>query len=435
MNATVCIKCGKKIAGEKLECTTCRSVFHPSCCALHLRRKNVNLCCRVNLSPYCNDFEKRLVLHPSILNHVTDMQVDLPANQVPVVTPLPSPSLTMPPASSSFTSTSFSPPITVNAPLPALCSPITTTPSSFCSTATISSSLNPNAYQHPPQQSDPSPQSEPYEVVPGSVLGLILNKVNNIDKLIDNQNRYAANLEDFTNYQRNINNSVTQRLDVIPNLLVTLQNHEERLALADAQNAALATQIGALTSVVNAIHAGNSSSVTNNSSASTGETSTSSDSSDPSVEIIISGIPAQVTAPMFDVLSQIFNALEVTEHLPSILDCKKITKRSGQGTFTNFFSFIVRIKTKFIRDHIMEKRRAKGTILNKDVFFPTATGSIYVNEMLPPSVYSLYRKTKLRATALHYKYSWQRAGNIFVKKEDGSESIRIQSESDLDALA
>lgn len=61
-------------------------------------------------------------------------------------------------------------------------------------------------------------------------------------------------------------------------------------------------------------------------------------------------------------------------------------------------------------------------------------GFIYINEFLNSDTYKLLLKTKTRIKELNYKFVWTCYGIIYVRKDENSEKIIVNTDSYLDRL-
>ena len=160
------------------------------------------------------------------------------------------------------------------------------------------------------------------------------------------------------------------------------------------------------------------------------------ESSRPSPNVTISGIPASVTDSPRTMVLKVFEALGIPELAVDVLEIRSLIRGNGstigdpQRRSTaagSTLSFIVTLKSPGIRDHIISKKRAEGNLTISQVFALDQPGSVFVRDFLPSAVYGLLRRTKAAAARRGYKYVWVRAGKICVRKSDGV----VSSSSDL----
>ncbi|XP_046416032.1 uncharacterized protein LOC124177568 [Neodiprion fabricii] len=238
-----------------------------------------------------------------------------------------------------------------------------------------------------------------------------------LDSIAALLNENVDTLNAFINCQNTFNSNMTSKLNAIENIVKTVSDQGDRLAQLEASNVLLNREIDSLRD-----------SLTNtpvNSSA----------------QITIAGIPFTVTDNPLEVVTKVLTVLGVPELASDILDIRLITRRAPSSqnpervnTSEASKSFIVFFKSSQISSHIIRKKRSHGVLAVSDVFACDKRGNIFVNEFLHPNTYNLLRKTEKIASDRNWKYVWSREGQIYARKQDGSQLIRITSEADLDKL-
>lgn len=170
----------------------------------------------------------------------------------------------------------------------------------------------------------------------------------------------------------------------------------------------------------------------------------------PIPELIVTGIPATTTISMLDVINRILCRLKLENLTTDILDIRQMNKKNLLNTTTaqrnsivplspnNTISIIVKFKSVDIRNFIIDAKRKVGKITVAEIFtntiHATSQGTIFVNEFLPSSTYTLYREAKKKAHEKNYTRVWVRNGSIYVRKDDGSKEIPIITSNDLNKL-
>ena len=137
------------------------------------------------------------------------------------------------------------------------------------------------------------------------------------------------------------------------------------------------------------------------------------------------------------------NAIVETDNASISMDDANVTNPTNNASSAastsqdTMLSLLVRLKSPTIRYDIVQLKVAHngGILFVKDVF-PTATTrqdfKIFSNEWLPPNVFKLWNRA--RDSLKHYYAVWIRDGQIFARKDVGSERILINSNADLDNL-
>ncbi|KAK0160242.1 hypothetical protein PV328_007670 [Microctonus aethiopoides] len=133
----------------------------------------------------------------------------------------------------------------------------------------------------------------------------------------------------------------------------------------------------------------------------------------PSSELIISGIPAELELEP----KQMNNA-----------------NQNDVNNHRNKLSYIVKFKSVYVSRHVIDLKKRKGDLTASEVFDCPLTSKIYINEFLSPKMHSLHCKVKELAKTHKYKYVWVKHGNISVREEDKSSIIVVRTDHDLRLL-
>ncbi|XP_074105187.1 uncharacterized protein LOC141531337 [Cotesia typhae] len=173
---------------------------------------------------------------------------------------------------------------------------------------------------------------------------------------------------------------------------------------------------------------------------STSVASSSSQVPESSAELVISGIPDSVANNQTpdDICTAVLTNLSLPKLTGCILNARKFENKNKQvrdQTRPASHSFIISMMSIQARNFVVNKKRQSGNLPVKKVF-PTQVddafkGSIYVNEFFLPETHRLLLKTKEKAKTAKYKFVWARNGQIFAKKDENSERLVINCESDL----
>lgn len=93
------------------------------------------------------------------------------------------------------------------------------------------------------------------------------------------------------------------------------------------------------------------------------------------------------------------------------------------------------IRVKLLRrqkkDELLKAAKARRN-LTSETIVGGVPRKLYVNERLTRENRLLFRESRLRATANHFRYCWTRNGAIYVRENDNKPSSRISSMDDLD---
>lgn len=95
------------------------------------------------------------------------------------------------------------------------------------------------------------------------------------------------------------------------------------------------------------------------------------------------------------------------------------------------------IMISFVRKSTKEKfmsMRKKRSFFTDEIGFKDIRTQIYINEYLTKQRKELLWKTKQTKTEKKYKFLWTKNGNIFIRRTENSEIVRITSEEDLEKI-
>lgn len=87
---------------------------------------------------------------------------------------------------------------------------------------------------------------------------------------------------------------------------------------------------------------------------------------------------------------------------------------------------IVRFNKLQIVERMMELRKRKKTLTTIECGIDGESRNIYFNEDLPKATRDLYKKAR-ELKGKNYKYVWCKNGQIFVRKDEGDEAVKINS--------
>lgn len=342
MSKQKCHGCGKRIAGESINCGLCFKFFHPGCVKKYLSYKSVSTCCKTEL-------------RDNTVQTLSDSAVDM---------------------------------------------------------------VEPN----------------------GSGRSEVDRGKNTADKLLhqilDKLDKTDGKLTTFIAEQTAVNADIREKLSKIPELSLKVDNHDGRILGLEQKVDELSAQVGDVSGLRNIEQRGDALS---------------------NVELIISGIPSEVADSPYQIAARVFEVLGIPELLGDVLKTREIVKNSGVSTNRvsvdessnshdgapenlradrpKIKSIILTLKSTPVREFILEKKRAKRDLTVGEVFESDQLGKIFINEVLPSTMYDLLTRTKSKAKVAAFKYVWVRDGRILARRTDGSQIIRILNDADLAKLS
>ncbi|KOB73882.1 hypothetical protein OBRU01_10436 [Operophtera brumata] len=98
-------------------------------------------------------------------------------------------------------------------------------------------------------------------------------------------------------------------------------------------------------------------------------------------------------------------------------------------------SIIVRLRERVVKDRIIAAARKHRAITAKDMGIGSESNKIYVNEHLTKDSKMLLNSCKQKAKEVNYKYTWTKNCRIYVRKNETSPAIPINSSADLIKIA
>lgn len=94
-------------------------------------------------------------------------------------------------------------------------------------------------------------------------------------------------------------------------------------------------------------------------------------------------------------------------------------------------SIVVKLKNRVLKDNIIAGVRKRRGITTRDINIPGDSKPIYVNEHLTSQNKMLFKMCREAATAKMIKYVWIRNCSIFMRKNETSPAVLINTEEDL----
>lgn len=94
---------------------------------------------------------------------------------------------------------------------------------------------------------------------------------------------------------------------------------------------------------------------------------------------------------------------------------------------------IVKFNRVELVERVMELRKSKRNLTTKECGIDEEARSIYLNEDLPKVVRELYKKAR-ELKHENFKYIWCKKGQIYARKDDGEEAVKIKSMEQINLL-
>ncbi|XP_043277679.1 uncharacterized protein [Venturia canescens] len=156
-------------------------------------------------------------------------------------------------------------------------------------------------------------------------------------------------------------------------------------------------------------------------------------------QVVLSGIPPDCTLSPETILKKVFEALDIGERSTDIITMRIMVKRGKNQTEQSQEPFrapcVALLVSDIVRDYVLEKRRAKKNFVWSQVLEDCSPAfgqsTVYLNEMLPPSTYRLFRQAKRNMAQLGYSYVWHKNGHVYAKKSHGQPRIILKSIEDM----
>ncbi|XP_044593679.1 uncharacterized protein LOC123271424 [Cotesia glomerata] len=403
-----CAKCKRPVKTPVI-CNICQQHFHPGCARDYIKNRPITDCCRKQLNYLLQSLDsstatvsKRLTSIKSVNSNISSISSFKSASSSPLVR-----------SSTARASTSLKLPVTPNTPV------------------------------------TPGPDSVFYSPITSPVMFQL--PTNWSEKSLDD--KITALMEQFLSANMSVNKKLEELGTRIADLKVSQATTMNELSEVKSNVKINADSISKLNTDIEKLKEANevdmnimhtklidlSKSISSESKA----TSSTLPTLGCTTELVISGIPDSVANKMLplEISSAVLNALDLPNLVSDILSTRKFENRNGprqDKTRTRYHSFIVDLKSSRVRDFIISSKRKSKNLLAKTVF-PTCVeqnsgGTIYINEFLLPETHKLLLQTKEKAKSQNFKYVWVTSGQIFVKRDDGSEKFKVNCVSDLTKL-
>ncbi|XP_077867097.1 uncharacterized protein LOC144356058 [Saccoglossus kowalevskii] len=144
--------------------------------------------------------------------------------------------------------------------------------------------------------------------------------------------------------------------------------------------------------------------------------------------IEISGIPELPDEDTDEIAKKIASAVGVAIQ-PGDIDISHRPFKKPTATMAP--SIVVSFTRRSVRNKIYSAKKKLKSKTPTDIGIGNATNPIYINEHLSPTKKQLFHKANKRRKELYWKFILTFNGNIFIRKEDRTPGIVINTESDL----
>ncbi len=142
--------------------------------------------------------------------------------------------------------------------------------------------------------------------------------------------------------------------------------------------------------------------------------------------IEINGFPRKAEEDPLGLILSLADKLKVDLKQEDVEACHRLSRNENAGIIVEFSS---RVK----RDEVLASRKSLRNVTLKDFGFDS-NGKVYINESLTSKRKALIRELKLVKNSYNFKFIWSRKGIIFIRRDENSRPIRINSLSDLNKL-
>lgn len=155
--------------------------------------------------------------------------------------------------------------------------------------------------------------------------------------------------------------------------------------------------------------------------------------------IEIRGIPEIKGENLQDVL---FNICKTTKSSTDTKDIDAIHRAAKKNNNSHPREIIVKFKTNIAREHLLtdvktfnkNKQNLEDKLNTSNIGIAGSCSPIYISEELTFRGKQLWYKTRTAAKEKQYRFAWIKRGQIYLRKNEGTNAIIISDESKLAAL-
>ncbi|KAK0073341.1 hypothetical protein PV325_009858 [Microctonus aethiopoides] len=213
---------------------------------------------------------------------------------------------------------------------------------------------------------------------------------------------FMAQQLQFNNHLSEILNNQSMQLKEIKNITKNISEQQLRINKLEKQNASLAKNLTDISQQTKALNE-DVTVIKNNLKI----------SSQPTPEIIISGVPSNLNIETDTIIESILTAIDATRFVNDVIDIRQVTGKNKSNTENTTLqsksSYIIKFKSEHVARHIIMLKRRKGLL----------------------KMHTLYCKAKDLIKQHKWKYVWIKNGKIAVRKNESSQMIEIYNDIDL----
>lgn len=144
----------------------------------------------------------------------------------------------------------------------------------------------------------------------------------------------------------------------------------------------------------------------------------------------ITGIPEHKDENTEDIVLNVSQHIGVNIQSTDIEFAHRIQPRRATSA-SRARPIIVRLKQRTVKDKIMAAARKHRNISARDIGLGVESQKIYINEHLTKDNKMLLTSCKQKAKELNYKYIWTKNCRVFVRKNETSPPVPINSSADI----
>lgn len=148
--------------------------------------------------------------------------------------------------------------------------------------------------------------------------------------------------------------------------------------------------------------------------------------------ISITGIPILVDENLLQLITDIFNILQIPTVANDIKYCKRITSKNHNQSFV-----LVELQTFAKKEEVLQKYKKNGPILTDQLKIVTSKKTpekIFVNQYMHITTRKTFLLARKFKSQFGTKFVWEKDGFIFLKQNENSKSYRVKTPEDLEKL-
>lgn len=145
-------------------------------------------------------------------------------------------------------------------------------------------------------------------------------------------------------------------------------------------------------------------------------------------DLVICGISKDQAENITETTKKIFKKLSSDFNDDEIKNC--YWKHQNQENN----SIVVTLKNKEAREKILKARKTVGSLQTKECQIIGRNNNLYINEHLTTLAGQLFYAARNSKKEKKVKYAWVRDGNVYVRKTENSEKIRLTQLTDIEQI-